>query len=362
MTAVPARRRTLLVDDAEELRYLVRLVLERSGRYEVVAEAADGHEAIASAVAHGEALDLVLLDLSMPRMDGLEALPHVRRAAPGARVVVLSGFAEAGTAEAARLAGADLYLEKGLAPDVLLAALDGTDLVSSGVAGTPTTTVIRPAAAPPAANEVVGRLAHDVRTPLLTARGAVSLVREQLGSLAPDLEDIVARAESALDRVDRTLTAAVEHARIGAAPLTPRRVEVREVLVEAVAAVGPQAENRTTVRGRVRHVLADRDALRRIVVNLVDNAVRYSDGPIELVISDADGRVAIDVRDHGPGFGVDGQDLFAPFARGPAGRDRPGTGLGLATAADVTRRLGGDLSAADRGDGATVTVRLPAAD
>lgn len=361
MTAVAGRRRTLLVDDAEDLRYLVRLVLERSGRYEVVAEASDGREAIASATAHRDDLDLVLLDLSMPHMDGLEALPHLRRVAPGVRVVVLSGFAEAGTAEAARLAGADLYLQKGLAPDALLAALDGTAVPGAETAPA-TRTVIRPATTAPATSEVVGRLAHDVRTPLLTARGAVSLVREEIGTLSPDLEDLVARAESALDRVDRTLTAAVEHARIGAAALTPRRVELREALVEAVAAVGPRAEARTTIDGPLRHVLADREALRRIVINLIDNAVRYGDGPIRLAIRDQDGQVAIDVIDHGPGLGADGDELFAPFARGPAGRNRPGTGLGLATAAELARRLAGDLSAVDRADGATVTLQLPVAE
>lgn len=362
MTAVPPRRRTLLVDDADDLRFLVRVVLERSGRYEVVGEAADGREAITAAAAHGDDLDLVLLDLSMPRMDGLEALPHIRRAAPRARVVVLSAFAEHGTADAARLAGADLYLEKGMAPDVLLAALDGTALGSTTDGPPAPATIVRPAATPPAPSEVIGRLAHDVRTPLLTARGAVSLVREELGALPAGLQDVIARAEVALDRVDRTLTGAVEHARIGAAPLAPRRVEVREVLVEAVAAVGPQAEARTRITGPPQHVLADRDALRRIVTNLVDNAVRYSDGPVELAVAEQDGQVAIDVRDHGPGFGDEGEELFAPFARGRAGRDRPGTGLGLATAAELARRLAGDLSATDHPDGTAVSLRLPAAD
>lgn len=184
MTVRAQPRRTLLVDDSVELRQLVRLALERTGRYAVVGEAGDGQEAIASASALGTELDLILLDLSMPRMDGLEALPHLRRIAPEARVVVLSGFATSTTADAARLAGADLYLEKGLPPAVLVAALDGA-----------ATTELRPLASAatrplprvaPSTDEVVGRLAHDVRTPLLTARSAVSLVREELGQLAPD--------------------------------------------------------------------------------------------------------------------------------------------------------------------------------
>jgi signal transduction histidine kinase len=360
VTDLPPRHRTLLVDDARELRSLIRLVLERSGRYQVVGEAGDGYEAITSAETHGTDLDLVLLDLSMPRMDGLEALPHLRKAAPGARVVVLSGFAESGSADAARAAGADLYLEKGLAPDALIAALDRT-LGSLGPAAAPVRPVVRPRTATPSVGEVVGRLAHDIRTPLLTARGAVALVREEVAAAGSELEDLVARAEAALDRVERTLTAAAEHARVGSSALAPDRVPFREVLAEAVANVGAAAESRTTITGADPQVLADRDALRRIVTNLVDNAIRYSDGPVELLVGERVGQVTLDVRDRGPGLGDEDGDLFAPFTRGAAGRGLPGTGLGLATAADLARRLDGDVSATDHGGGATFTLRLPSA-
>jgi signal transduction histidine kinase len=362
VTRATARRRTLLVDDADELRGLLRLVLERSGRYEVVGEAGDGRAAIDAAAAHADRLDLILLDLSMPRMDGLEALPHLRRVAPAARVVVLSGFAEPGTAAAARSAGADLYLEKGLAPDALLAALDATAIPAGQSPPSGPRQVRRPTAAAPPTSEVVGRLAHDVRTPLTTARGAVALVREQLGARDPELAEVVGHAETSLDRVERTLAAAVEHARVGAAPLTPRRVEVRDVAIEAVSAVGPRAGSRVSVRGPSRHALADREALRRIVSNLVDNAVRYSDGPVEVTVLDAgDDLVGIEVRDHGPGLGADASDLFAPFVRGATSRGRPGSGLGLATAAELVRRLGGDLTAGDDpGGGAVLRVQLPA--
>ncbi|MEX1161950.1 MAG: HAMP domain-containing sensor histidine kinase [Nitriliruptor sp.] len=213
-----------------------------------------------------------------------------------------------------------------------------------------------------AADEVVGRLAHDVRTPLLTARSAVSLVREQLGELAPDLEALVGRAEAALDRVDRTLTAAVEHARVGTTPLAPRRVEVRGVLLEAIASVGADAEARTVVSGQDRSALADPDALRRIVTNLVDNALRYGgDGTVQVTIGGGGAVVTIEVHDDGPGLGGD-DDLFAPFVRGATSNGRDGSGLGLATAADLARRLGGHLSGRDVPEGgAVLTLELPAA-
>lgn len=114
--------KVLLVDDEPTLRSLLRLLLDRTGRYEVVGEAGDGQEALERASAVSP--DLVLIDLSMPRMDGLEALPHLRRLVPDAHLVVLSGFATHAAADTARRAGAHGYLQKGLTPAELLEALD----------------------------------------------------------------------------------------------------------------------------------------------------------------------------------------------------------------------------------------------
>lgn len=115
------RRRVVLVDDMVELRAMIRLTLERSGHFDVVGEAGDGRTAID--VAAEAQPDVVLLDISMPVMDGLEALPHLRRAAPDATVVMLSGFSEARLGAEAAAGGAAAYLEKGLAPAVLVERL-----------------------------------------------------------------------------------------------------------------------------------------------------------------------------------------------------------------------------------------------
>jgi DNA-binding NarL/FixJ family response regulator len=104
-------RRVLIADDVDDLRMLLRLSLERSGRFDVVAEACDGVEAIEQARQHQP--DIVVLDLSMPNLDGLEALPQILAVAPGARVLVLSGFEARRMAPAALAAGAVAYVEKG---------------------------------------------------------------------------------------------------------------------------------------------------------------------------------------------------------------------------------------------------------
>jgi PAS domain S-box-containing protein len=117
----------MLVDDVALERRLMRRVLERSGRFEVTGEAGDGREAV-DMVAE-VAPDLILLDLSMPGMDGLEALPLLLEASPGTKVVVLSGLSASQAAEPALRAGAHGYMEKGLHPNEIvahvMALLDG---------------------------------------------------------------------------------------------------------------------------------------------------------------------------------------------------------------------------------------------
>lgn len=113
-TAAPAGRaahRVLIVDDAEDIRTLLRLKLGRHGGFEVVGEAVDGVEAVDQARALQP--HVVLLDMAMPRMDGLQALPLIREVVPDVRVVVLSGFNQRTLEQEALAAGADRYVVKG---------------------------------------------------------------------------------------------------------------------------------------------------------------------------------------------------------------------------------------------------------
>lgn len=102
--------RVVLADDARDLRHLIRTVLDRDGRFEVVGEAGDGEELVA--IVRESCPDVAVVDLAMPLMDGLEAIPHVRRSCPTTKIAVLTAF-EAETLEAPAMAsGADVFLEK----------------------------------------------------------------------------------------------------------------------------------------------------------------------------------------------------------------------------------------------------------
>jgi PAS domain S-box-containing protein len=100
----------VIVDDAPEVRGLVRTQLKLSGRFVVVGEGRTGTEAVELCRDHQP--DIVLLDVSMPDMDGLEALSKIREVAPQARVVMYTGFEESGLGDRARELGAAALIEK----------------------------------------------------------------------------------------------------------------------------------------------------------------------------------------------------------------------------------------------------------
>jgi len=118
---LPRQLRVVLADDVAEYRLLLRIVLEQDGRFAVVAEAGDGSEAVR--LAAEERPDLMLLDIAMPVLDGLQAIPQIRRASPETVIVALSGFARTNLEADVLARGASAYLEKGDAPEVVVAAL-----------------------------------------------------------------------------------------------------------------------------------------------------------------------------------------------------------------------------------------------
>jgi DNA-binding NarL/FixJ family response regulator len=106
--AVPKPWRVVLVDDEDDIRALIRIMLRCDGRFDVVAEASNGSEAVEAIVQHRP--DVVVLDLSMPVMDGVTALTIIKGVAPDCRVAVCSAHGES-TAYALAL-GADAYIDK----------------------------------------------------------------------------------------------------------------------------------------------------------------------------------------------------------------------------------------------------------
>jgi signal transduction histidine kinase len=135
--------------------------------------------------------------------------------------------------------------------------------------------------------------------------------------------------------------------------------------VAAAAEVGQdEVRVRTELRGTVPHVRGDRERLRQVIQNLVDNAVKYSSagGLVRVSASAEDGHLHVDVQDEGPGIPLEDQRLiFEKFGRASiAGGAKPGTGLGLFIARSIVEAHGGSLEVESAPEqGSVFSLKLP---
>lgn len=231
--------RVVVADDVEDLRYLVTRALEGSGRFTVVGSAGTGREAIIAASQHRP--DLTLLDLAMPDMDGLEALPHIRKAVPDSTVVVLSGFDAERMAGPAMAQGAAGYLVKGLSPAQLVAdlvaLLEGLDLPPGSATGQTGHGV----------SEEVDRALLDLPAELDSAARARAFLRDRLPSWK--LDHLM---DTAMLLTTELVTNAVVHARSPvhlAVGMSPARLRV-EVADNGTGALAMREPTFTDPGGR----------------------------------------------------------------------------------------------------------------
>jgi two-component system phosphate regulon sensor histidine kinase PhoR len=143
--------------------------------------------------------------------------------------------------------------------------------------------------------------------------------------------------------------------------------EIVEEVVATAATTAPQGTSLSALTGGAALAAVDADQLRRVVQNLVENAIKYSPDGGDVVVacaSDGDGTVRIDVADEGIGIPPDQRDaIFEKFSRldPQMGRGIGGTGLGLYICRELVRQMGGTIIVGDnpRGRGSVFTVRLP---
>ena len=213
--------------------------------------------------------------------------------------------------------------------------------------------------------------AHELRTPLTALKGTieVALRTERSGEeyrrvLASSLEDV--------ERLVRLAEDLLLLSRLSVPASAPReRVELEPLLDEIADIAGRVADERGVVVGVKERapaaVMGDAIALRRAVMKLVENAVKYTPrgGRAELALHVADGWAEIAVSDTGVGMDpADLERIFEPFVRLDAARtrDTAGAGLGLPIARSIVTAHGGTLGAESTpGAGSTFTIRLPLA-
>jgi two-component system, OmpR family, sensor kinase len=192
---------------------------------------------------------------------------------------------------------------------------------------------------------------HELRTPVTTLLGNVEYAAKH-GADAEVLADLQRDATRLARLVDDLLVLE----RQGAAASQPQEVRLDRLLREAVAQhdrLDADTVDAVSVRG-------DAEALRRVLDNLIDNALVHGPpaGHVTVSLTGADGAVRLTVRDAGPGpDAAECERLFERFWRGPGAAGRPGSGLGLSIVAAIVERHGGRIEV----DGPAFTVELPRA-
>lgn len=219
--------------------------------------------------------------------------------------------------------------------------------------------------------EFFAGLSHELRTPLAAILGEAAIILESDRASRGEAISIKRSAEQLLGAVNDILELA--KAESGSIEVDIEDVRIADVVKTARTTIDGLAKA-GGVRLRVRiprdlpHAKADAARLREVLVNLVDNAVKYTPAGGEVVVSAAanNGAVSILVSDTGIGIPADvGDRVFEPFVRVKgtrAHRGQPSSGLGLALAKRFTEAQGGDLSFEPRDSGGTTfTVMLNAA-
>lgn len=216
---------------------------------------------------------------------------------------------------------------------------------------------------------LLSSVSHDLRTPLTAIKAAVSSLRDD--SVAWTDEDRAAfleSIESQTDRLTRTVANLLEMSRLetGAARAKLEAIEAGPLLEEVALATRDATRGREVSRCAApgAWLRADYGLLTQALVNLVENAAKYSpaDSPIRLEASSSPGRALIRVTDEGPGIApADLPHIFEKFTRGTTTAASGGSGLGLAIVKAMVELCGGHVAAESAPGRTTFTISLPSA-
>jgi two-component system, OmpR family, sensor histidine kinase KdpD len=216
---------------------------------------------------------------------------------------------------------------------------------------------------------LLAAVSHDLRTPLASAKAAVTSLRSpDIRWTDEDRDELLATADESLDRLAHLVDNLLDMSRLqaGALAVFPRPAGLEEIVARALDDLGPPGRQVVVdIPVSLPEVQVDPAILERVIVNLTTNAMRYSPAgqPPLLTASALGGRVEMRVADRGPGIPEPERDrVFVPFQRLGDTDNTTGVGLGLALSRGLTEAMGGTLEPEETpGGGLTMVLSLPAA-
>lgn len=223
-----------------------------------------------------------------------------------------------------------------------------------------------------AKSEFLSTMSHELRTPLNSILGLAQVIMMKIGSTIPEqqkenLAAIVTSGRRLLDLINQLLD--LSRIEEGRTDIRITEFAIDDPVKEAFESVRPLAERKGLEYEMINYasglpMQSDRDKLIQILINLLGNAVKFTDqGKIELSVQPDEGQFTFIVHDTGIGIPQDQRDLvFEQFRQGDSSSTRRhgGSGLGLAISKKLSQMLGGDLTLEDAEIGSTFCLRLPA--
>jgi signal transduction histidine kinase len=221
-------------------------------------------------------------------------------------------------------------------------------------------------------NDFVATISHELRTPMAAVYGAAETLLRREADLTPEqnrqLVQMIAAQASRLSQITEEVLLTNQLDR-GELRVEREPVDVADVVRRTVEAMESQlpepVEIDVDLPAGLGAASADPDRIQQVMMNLLDNAVKYGRSPVRVRVESADGHVRISVADSGPGIAADDQErIFEKFYRSDPQHTRApgGTGLGLYISRELVRRMGGRLDVSSPpGSGATFFVELPRA-
>ncbi|GIF77312.1 sensor histidine kinase [Asanoa siamensis] len=217
---------------------------------------------------------------------------------------------------------------------------------------------------------LLAAVSHDLRTPLASAKAAVTSLRsDEVEFSEEDRDELLSTADESLDRLGRLVANLLDMSRLqaGALGVLPSALAVEEAVPRALDELGAAARPVVLrIPDDLPLVHADPGLLERILVNVIGNALRFSppDHPPKITASEHGGQVEVRVIDRGPGIPDAARDrVFQPFQRLGDHTNHEGVGLGLALSRGLAEAMGGSLAPETTpGGGLTMVLALQSAE
>jgi two-component system sensor histidine kinase KdpD len=215
---------------------------------------------------------------------------------------------------------------------------------------------------------LLAAVSHDLRTPLASAKAAVTSLRARDVQWTPeDRDELLATADESLDRLARLVDNLLDMSRLqaGALAVFPRPADLAEIVARSLDDLGPSGRSVVVaIPEDLPEVAVDPGIAERIIANLIANALRYSPAASPPCLSGSAllDRVELRVIDRGPGIPEEDRNkMFVPFQRLGDTDNTTGVGLGLALSRGLAEAMGGTLEPEETpGGGLTMTLSLPA--